>query len=367
MGPSIAITVEYGYDLQHHQQLFAGIARLARLGVLRARWRYVPPIDHSMRILVDNGPVIGFDTTDSSQIIEGLYSSSDIYFKRSLSQADYVSRTKTVPLGLNYLVHDDVLDFAHWQRAIRSPMTLPNRLRTFAVALAVDRLLPRRCFQQERVRTMWAMPSIAAQGSDVRVGFTARLWDPGELANERERDERSQINRTRIECACRLKREFGPRFIGGIVQDDFSGRLAPGIVVPASSTNKQRYLESLRSADIAVATTGLHGSIGWKFAEYVAFSRAIVTEPLLAVLPGHFGPERNYLVFEGADECVSAAVRLVEDRTLRQSMMLENATYYWDFILPERIVLRALFAAFGVSSTVYECLFDRVPARGVRA
>lgn len=36
----------------------------------------------------------------------------------------------------------------------------------------------------------------------------------------------------------------------------------------------------VKESDICITTTGLHRSIGWKFAEYIAASKAIVTEKL---------------------------------------------------------------------------------------
>jgi hypothetical protein len=47
---------------------------------------------------------------------------------------------------------------------------------------------------------------------------------------------------------------------------------------------------------------GLYESNGWKLGEYVAGSKAIVSEHLHYDAPGNFSPEQNYLEFNSADE-----------------------------------------------------------------
>jgi hypothetical protein len=104
-------------------------------------------------------------------------------------------------------------------------------------------------------------------------------------------------------------------------------------------------MATMRSHPICVATTGLHGSIGWKLAEYVAFSKAIVTEKLHYSVTGDFGPNRNYLEFASPEDCAAAAVRLVEDRDLREALMLNNAAYYRAYVRPDALVANALARA----------------------
>jgi hypothetical protein len=92
---------------------------------------------------------------------------------------------------------------------------------------------------------------------------------------------------------------------------------------------------------------GLHQSIGWKFAEYVAASKAIVSETLHYDVPGAFGEGRNYLSFRTPEECVEAVSRLIRDDRLRQMIMRNNWNYYRRHVRPDRLVLGSLMAAAG--------------------
>ena len=110
-------------------------------------------------------------------------------------------------------------------------------------------------------------------------------------------------------------------------------------------TSQESYLRLLRSHPICVASTGLHGSTGWKLAEYVAFSKAILSEQLVYEVPGGFAPGANYLEFSSPEECLNAAVRLIEDADLRQRIMRNNAGYYRQYLHPAALLKNALTKA----------------------
>jgi hypothetical protein len=117
------------------------------------------------------------------------------------------------------------------------------------------------------------------------------------------------------------------------------------LILPPEATSQKNYLQTLKSFPICVATTGLHRSNGWKLAEYVAFSKAILTEKLAFEVPGRFKPERNYLEFSSPDDCVHCALRLIEDRSLRLALMRNNAAYFQLYLRPDRLIQNALTAA----------------------
>jgi glycosyltransferase involved in cell wall biosynthesis len=110
----------------------------------------------------------------------------------------------------------------------------------------------------------------------------------------------------------------------------------------ASLANKRKYLETLREFPVCVATTGLNGSNGWKLAEYVAQSKAIITEPLRYTVPGDFKAGQNYVEFNDADELVDAASRLLDDASLRSGLMNANHTYYLSYVRPDALVRNTL-------------------------
>jgi hypothetical protein len=150
----------------------------------------------------------------------------------------------------------------------------------------------------------------------------------------------------RAECVLRLREELGDKFFGGIEHSPYAQQHFEAALLPDNADSaRSRYLNLLRKHSIGVTTTGLHGSIGGKLAEYVAFAKAIVTEPLHYEVPGDFREGRNYLTFTSAAECASQVARLMHDWELRHSMMQNNWNYYRSFLRPDKLVRNALTAA----------------------
>ena len=191
---------------------------------------------------------------------------------------------------------------------------------------------------------MQAAPNLRA---DPNVLFLVAAYDPYDdpSRSQEKIEDRIFINETRARCIRLLKDALGPRFTGGFSPSRYAAEQYPDLVVARDSTSQVQYLRTLRSFPICVATTGLHGSTGWKLAEYVAFSKAILSERLVYDVPGTFAPGRNYIEFTSPEECLNGAVRLIEDVALRQKLMQSNAAYYRDYLRPDALVRNALTTA----------------------
>jgi hypothetical protein len=175
-----------------------------------------------------------------------------------------------------------------------------------------------------------------------------RIFEPArdESGPRNAMNDPTIVNPMRAECVLRLREELGQQFFGGLQHSAYAKtHYAPALLADNADSDRARYFKLLRDFSICVATTGLHGSIGGKVAEYVAFSKAIVTEPLHYEVPGDFREGRNYLTFTSADECSSQVSRLMRDAELRRSMMQNNWDYFREFLRPDALVRRALGGA----------------------
>jgi hypothetical protein len=182
--------------------------------------------------------------------------------------------------------------------------------------------------------------------SESKILFMARLWDPkgeykGQLTHSKS-EERKEINETRAKCIRACRNEFGAQFFGGVASSEFSEREYPDLVIENSSAaKKNEYVKRMKDADILVATAGLHKSTGWKFAEYIASSKAIVSEPLFYESAGCLADGKNYLSFRNEIECCERISELFDERA-RLNMMRVNAEYYSQFMSCEKLVGNAL-------------------------
>jgi len=192
---------------------------------------------------------------------------------------------------------------------------------------------------------MQALPDYAAPP---RLLFNVKAFDPH---NEPDRlaakaEERMQINEMRAACIRALRTEFGRHFFGGFVPSGYARKhFKDELIREPELAAKKNYLRLLEAHPICVATTGLHGSIGGKFAEYVCLSKAILSERLNFSVPGALREGDNYLQFATVDECVEQARRLFVDRELRQRLMSHNARYYHAFLRPDMLILNTLLSA----------------------
>ncbi len=348
----------------HLAQVYTGFAMLGKQGSILLRQRCLPfrgpeaskpqhlrnaAATHTL-VLVGNTTRLFYDTHDAPEIDEQAAIASDLYFKRSFDP-DLIPKplaAKIRPLGLNYAVYMDGFDRFELQRVIaelrsgREKIALLTRLATrgFDMQAAAQGYRP-------NVSSMHAAP---ASADAPRVLFMARAWDPADQPDRspQQREARAEINEMRARCVLMLRKEFGSAFTGGFKHTPFALEHYPHVLLQnPERASKRAYLALLASHPICVATTGLHGSIGWKFGEYVAFSKAIVSERLVYRVPGDLAAGKHYLEFRTAEECVQAAATLFTNRDLRLSLMQANHEYYTMYLRPDRMLARTVEAALG--------------------
>jgi hypothetical protein len=340
---------------EYLSQLFTGFGALRRSGAIQAvvrrdrRDEDFDPDSLSTRLdVVLNGCWrLVYDMRDSGSIHprHGI-GIADVYFKRSYgSEAiGHPSAERIYPLGLNYAVYgpgDWTARRLWWMLAgIR-----PSNAKATAVRMAkLSRPLSRALRADAGRSSCWVDRFTAepAASESPRVLLLTRVYEPADPATA---DEWRELNAMRARCIRLLRGELGPDFVGGLVPSDHARREYPDCVVDRAPTRKANYLRTLKECDICVTTKGLSGSNGWRLAEYVAASRAIVAERLRYGTPGGFSHGKNYLEFGIAEECVERVVALVEDAGCRRAMMWENRRYYESFVRPDSFVRNSLAAA----------------------
>jgi hypothetical protein len=344
-------------DVGHLQQLLTGFVMLAHRGILKLKQELHPqdlsvPVTERWAghesynlIAAINGTRIAYNTHDAAWTDPVLVRSTDFCFKRSFD-ANWIRKNlptadqpKVFPLGLNYQVESSGFDRFKIQRA--NLYAGRERIRTLLKGLAVDRLL--RHGAVERLQSMESLPS---PDQDPRVLFMTRVWDPDLLEDQSQRDVIRDLNESRAMCVRVLRNAWGARFSGGLAREPYAlHHFGDAVVDDNRLTNKRLYLDLVREHPICVATTGLNGSIGWKLGEYVAFSRAIVSEPLLYEIPGPFTAGPNYLEFTTPENLLQAVGTLADDRSRRADMMSRNREYYLNFVRPDALVMRSLVTA----------------------
>ncbi len=139
-----------------------------------------------------------------------------------------------------------------------------------------------------------------------------------------------------------LKDYFGDKIVAGVSKDGFSQKVCPDLIIPDEMTSKLNYVNMIKQNYVCIASEGLHRSIGWKFAEYVAAGRAIVTEPLAYEVPYGFMKNQNYLEYNDVETLISACEELLFDVYKIHLMEKKNRDYYQKHLSPDKVVLDSL-------------------------
>ena len=297
-----------------------------------------------LRIILNDSINLHYDTHDDWGVEKEFLKDADYYFKRSYSQNHLESlgsqQKKIFPLGLNYCVYPNSFDKFLLQRNV----ILSDGVKKLSGIVRPLNILDRFLFMP-RLHIMQSLPDYKA---NPKIIFMVKPFDPHSKPDRpREKiEERIQINTVRASCIKLLRKEFGNNFYGGFYHTDYSKNNYKEYLMPDSKSSlKKNYIKLLKSFNICVANTGLHGSIGWKFAEYVAFSKAIITEKLNYEIPGDLENGKNYLEFTSPEDCVNKASQLFSDKELRSYIMTNNAKYYQSYLRPDSLVLNTILTA----------------------
>lgn len=340
----------------HLYQIIAGFILLKRSGLINLKIEQSKEIlpYNMMELNINNQLKVLYDVNDGYdnlikngknyvEFMDQLLDKYDICFKRSYSQT-YNSKLKNgnkiYPLGLNYMT------------TIRG--NLAHRYYSEDPKNEKVKKLIRRIPFSKYYNNKYLIENFECKpkvSNNPKILFLARLWDPNgvELENLHpdKKAERIDINEKRVACIRACIREFGSNFIGGITPSKFANENYGDLVVNNKNiTNRDGYLKLMKESDICIATTGLHNSIGWKFGEYVAASKAIVSEPLHYELPGNFKRNKNYLEFNNEKQCIKNIHQLINDKSKRYSMMQNNHIYYLNYVKPDKLILNSLKQCF---------------------
>lgn len=333
--------------------LMTGLALLANRGELRLSievttppapltegpWHLRDKAESGIRLTLDGARSAYVDVHDSWEIDALARQRHDLYFKRSFDpQRVPAAKFPTLrPLGLVNDVRRDGFDAWELRRILAQRVSARERLRDGArfvldsLAAMVDR------GPRPNLALLQAPPDTDSEPS---VLFMAGVWDPARVPED-EPDKAAEfdaINETRAACVRLLRSAFGERFFGGLMHSEFAARRYPDVLLPeARAASKRAYVQRVRRSAICVATRGLHGSNGWKLAEYVGLSRAIVTEPLQYAVPGDFAAGHNYHEFAAPEACVERVGSLLENPAQRKAQMQANWKYYNRWMRPDSL------------------------------
>lgn len=332
----IKCQIEY-FESPHLNQIYTGFEILDKQGIINLSYKKssgnnLKPILH---VTINDRYKVIYDTLDGFCWNEGSISENlnffsriktDFYFKRSFTEdlRDINPNIKIFPLGLNYHLDHHILFNDNIKNIIKN-------------SYFFKKLKP-----IKKKYTASFFEEAPFKNKENKIIFFTRLWNPEMEKNSKKKEDIISINNFRIDVIRKCKQQFKHSFIGGIEDSQLSRNLAKDLIVNKDKSSKTNYLENVKNSNICISTRGLHDSIGWKFAEYVAKSKAIISEPLKYSLPGDFKVDQNYLEFNNTDELVQKIEMLLNNTKMMKDMMVANFNYYNEYVKPDKLVLNTI-------------------------
>lgn len=240
-------------------------------------------------------------------------------FKRAYDERLYKNDPLILPYGLNYFkMTNSFLErvaFHFVKRGVLSPRL--NRLTLSKIK-------------------EWSMIDNKCKYNN-GILFCTRLWSQKDTHTPVDR-----LNETRIQTVISLRKSFPKNTIAGIVDSPLSRKMCKSLILSHRITNRNRFLDLIRKSCVCVTTTGLYRSIGWRFGEFVASGKSIVSEPLFFSVPGDFHEGKNYLTFSSATELAERCDYLLSNYDIRREMELNNINYYFHNLRPDALVWNSI-------------------------
>ncbi len=167
------------------------------------------------------------------------------------------------------------------------------------------------------------------------------------MQNRPDAEKIKQSNELRIETVLALKKEFGKRFVGGIIPSHLIDTTYPEArsLITQQNTSQSAYFKLVTSCLVNVFTTGMEGSIGWRLPELMSASRCIVSEPLCYDLPEPLVDGSNCLFFGSVSECVEACAKILDDDKLSQRLRIGAYEYFMRNVKASELVMNTLLIA----------------------
>lgn len=314
----------------HLNQIIAGFIELEKQNQIILSKKILNDSNLSfIEVIINNKITAIYETQDSGSIFACDFDNKniDFYFKRSFNSEMRKSiSNKIYPLGLNYDVNSKYGNYHDLKYKTRN--FIKKILKKGKNEFYIEDF---ECNQKKDINN--------------KICFLTRFWNPydDEVEDKNVRNERIQINNFRAECINKCRSIYKDDFLGGAYKDQYAINNYKNCIVNDSKiTQRDKYLEILKDYDICIATKGLHNSIGWKFAEYVALGKVIITEPLDYEIPGNFKKNENYLEFENINELIEKIELVRNDKSLARKIISNNINYYNNFLRPDKLILNTL-------------------------
>lgn len=366
---TIICKIVYGNIVDPHlSQILAGYQLLQDDGILKYTTEYDPnyikqKYIHNVLIEVNfnNGLRICYDLADGYQSFidmpkfDAILDTVDFYFKRSCDfkiNKSLKNNQKIKPLGFNYPVSCENNPYDRFIYPTNNPIDYAKKyvsylrnIKKYQPFYYYDKFenTPKEHDRKYKILysvRLWNHQEITLES--VQNGFPELELNKAKQVLDKLQSDWKSVTNERIEQIRALKETFGEQFLGGVIKNEYSLKIASDIIAPKEIVNRLNYIQLIKGDYVCIANRGLYNSIGWKFGEYIAASRAIITEPLAYEVVGNFEENKNYLTFNSTENLLNQAKQLLKNPKKIFEIERNNHAYYNEYLRPDKLIINTL-------------------------
>jgi len=268
------------------------------------------------RLILDHG--------DSANYWKSLYEWSDVYAKTNIREEDFYTRPKSIPLGRGF--------------PIKSFSTLHTlRLGLSNYIKASPRIKnPRRFFSHYQRTALRCLPyhrfETRGESDPDYIHFVCSQWKNDNGAN--------QVRANFMRAAKSIP---GVVFDGGFTPRPDGVDMGYGDLMTKPFEPFNDYMKKTHRSLTVFNNPSVKGCHSWKLAEFLCWGKAIISTPLLRMLPAPLVDGVHLLYTDGTREDIVEKIRLIrEDPALRKFLEDNARAYYEEYLQPEKVVARIL-------------------------
>jgi hypothetical protein len=328
------VYVDPACDIQHTGFFLLGFMGLSGRGSIVFSDRHGLGFSHNSDVLplvvVSDGgreTRILLDYGDSPKYRDDLYEWADLYAKTNIREEDLPGYPKSMVLGRNMPIKA-FTSVRTMQLGVSNYFKARHRIKDARRFFSLYRLMAFRCIPREEIETR--LPS-----EDGYMHYVCTPWKNDTATNE-----------VRANFMRAAKSIPGMDFEGG-----FTPR--PDGYVPGYDDLKTNPFESYRvymrktQRSLAVFNNpSVKGCHSWKLAEYLCWGKAIVSTPLVRMLPAPLLDGIHVLYTDGTMEDMAGKLSLLRrDVKLRSTLERNARAYYDEHLAPDKMVAEVLSRA----------------------
>lgn len=116
-------------------------------------------------------------------------------------------------------------------------------------------------------------------------------------------------------------------------------------IITQKRVSLKQYIQKTKKSAFVFSTPSVGGCHGWKFGEYIAMGKAIISTTMNHEMPGSFVAGEHYLLANSEDEIAETVRLLLGDKNKRNDLKINAKRYYKEVIAPEAVVSHILSVA----------------------